>query len=232
MTMPLPRMTLHAQRSTIHTLSAMPTMSNLQELHDEIETFEAGATAASAALLSRYSELKKRCQENKIPIFALLQPKCRRVVITAFTSFGNATAIVKRLGGPPWNASIDDLIGAFGEETLLSESFLRALDDLAQMEPPPSWHETRQAITRASLERKASTGNTRIPRLRPFTPKDVVAAKSFLRPGVTVCNKRKKRGTLVRIRRPLAAPHVLTTVRLPESELVSHPSSTLPRTKN
>ncbi|KAB2569695.1 hypothetical protein DBV05_g11633 [Lasiodiplodia theobromae] len=183
-------------------------MSNLQELHDEIETFEAGATVASAALLSRFSELKKRCQENKIPIFALLKPHCRRVVITAFTSFSNAAAAVKRLGGPPWNATIDDLIGAFGEETLLSESFLRALDDLSQTQPPPSWHQTRQAITRASLERKASTENTRIPRLRLFTPKDVVAAKSFLHPGVTVRNKRKKRGKLASRKRP-RLPHVL-----------------------
>ncbi|KAF9641730.1 hypothetical protein BFW01_g1713 [Lasiodiplodia theobromae] len=181
-------------------------MSNLQELHDEIETFEASATAASAALLSRFSELKKRCQENKIPIFALLKPHCRRVVITAFTSFSNAAAAVKRLGGPPWNASIDDLIGAFGEETMLSESFLRALDDLSQTEPPPSWHQTRHAITRASLERKASAENTRIPRLRLFTPKDVVAAKSFLHPGVTVCNKRKKRGTLASRKRVRLSP--------------------------
>ncbi|KAF4537868.1 uncharacterized protein LTHEOB_11352 [Lasiodiplodia theobromae] len=181
-------------------------MSNLQELHNEIETFEAGATVASAALLSRFSELKKRCQENKIPIFALLKPHCRRVVITAFTSFSNAAAAVKRLGGPPWNASIDDLIGAFGEETLLSESFLRALDDLSQTEPPPSWHQTRHAITRASLERKASTENTRIPRLRLFTPKDVVAAKSFLHPGVTVCHKRKKRRTLASRKRVRLSP--------------------------
>lgn len=124
-----------------------------------LQQFETSATAVSVQLALRYSELKNHFSISKFSLFDLLAPTTRRTVAIATATFGNAYSALERLSRDPWNVSAITLLETFGDSELLSEKFIRSLDDLASTPHPPSWPDASNAILAASDRRRS--GETR-----------------------------------------------------------------------
>ncbi|KAK7701382.1 hypothetical protein SLS57_011779 [Botryosphaeria dothidea] len=167
----------------------MAAVAALPPDHTQLQQFEDEATAASAQVALRYSDLKKHFSRSRLSLFNLLTPNTRRTVAIATAAFGNASPALERLHLKPWNVTTETLLDTFGDSALLSERFIRGLDQLASTANPLSWPDAAKAIITARDQRRSGrTGQKGVSATREVIPKDVQEAATLL--NVTIRTKR------------------------------------------
>lgn len=193
-----------------------------------LQQFEDEATAASAQVALRYSDLKKHFSRSRLSLFNLLTPNTRRTVAIATAAFGNASPALERLHLKPWNVTTETLLDTFGDSALLSERFIRGLDQLASTANPPSWPDAAKAIITARDQRRSGrTGQKGVSATREVIPKDVQEAAALL--NVTIRTKRSEAQS-TQTREPSASRSPLHKSSASQAS-ADHPSPAPPRTK-
>ncbi|KAK8188633.1 hypothetical protein BKA81DRAFT_198865 [Phyllosticta paracitricarpa] len=121
---------------------------------------EALSVHSSIQVLHHYNTLQQRFKRAKLDLTHYVSAEVLHIITISTIVHGPAKNVVRALHDSQWKLSILDLTKYFGDETLLSERFLRKLNEIAQATDiawPRFWQEAcavRDERTNPATENK------------------------------------------------------------------------------